>query len=65
MDYNNMDLAGLCDYLLDYDFSSCFALKNVEDIWSRLKCVLTTALNLFVPKKRYLAKVTCVVQFYY
>ena len=53
MYYNNMDLAGLCDYLLklDYDFSSYFALRNVEETWSLLKSVITTALNLFVPKK--------------
>ena len=56
MDYNNMDLDGLCDYLLDFDFSSILALRDVEETWSSLKSVLTTALDLFVPKKKVPSK---------
>ena len=59
MDNNNVVLAGLCDYLLDFDFSSYFASKDVEDMWSFLKSVLTTALDQFVPKKNTWQKITC------
>ena len=47
-----MNLAGLCDYLLDSDFSFYVASKDVENAWSLLKSVLTTALDLFVPNKK-------------
>ena len=51
LDYKNMDLVGLCDYLLDFDFSPYLKSTEVESTWSSLTCVLTKSLDFFTPKK--------------
>ena len=50
--YNNVDLFGLRDYLLDFDFSPYLKSTEVESTWSSFKCVLTKALDPFTPKKK-------------
>ena len=42
-------MQGLCDYLLDYDFTSCFSSMNVELIWSELKSIIISAIHNFAP----------------
>lgn len=38
-----------CDFLLDWDFDSCYFSQDVEVIWSRIKLAILTAIGKFVP----------------
>ena len=49
-DYNNADHEGLCDYLLDSDFSVCLLSESIEQVWSFIKNTILEAMNLFIPK---------------
>lgn len=49
-DYPKANWDGLCNYLLDSDFSMCFEEDDVEVIWSIFKHIVITALNMFIPK---------------
>ena len=49
IDYSKKYMQGLCDYLLDYDFTSCFSSMNVELIWSELKSIIISAIHNFAP----------------
>ena len=56
-DYNNADHEGLCDYLLDSDFSVCLLSESIEQVWSFIKNTILEAMNLFIPKVKVKAKV--------
>ena len=56
-DYNNADYEGLCDYLLDSDFSVCLLSESIEQVWSFIKNTILEAMNLFIPKVKVKAKV--------
>ena len=67
MDYSNMNLAGLCDYLLDFDFSSYFASNDVDDmhvVFSQI-CAYICFGSICSQEKGTWQKITCLVQFYY
>ena len=49
LNYTKADFLGMCDFLLDWDFSSCYASDNVEVIWSEIKSAISTAIDAFVP----------------
>ena len=51
-DFPKADYQGLCDYLLDIDFSHLFSLTDVEFIWSSLKNAIYTGMDIFIPKVR-------------
>lgn len=49
-DYANADYEGLCDFLMDFDFSCCLLSNEIEHVWFILKDVILTSINLFVPR---------------
>ena len=49
LNYSRADYEGMCNYLLDFDFSGCLDSSDVEVIWSLLKNALTSAISLFTP----------------
>ena len=51
-DYPKADWNGLCNYLLDYDFSLCFESSDVDTIWLILKRSIESAMDIFIPKVR-------------
>ena len=51
-DYPKADWVGMCNHLLDCDFSMCFETTDVEVIWSLLKLEVTTAMDRFIPRVR-------------
>ena len=51
-DFPKANLSGLCDFLLDIDFSSCLASANIEYVWSAIKQAIYTGMDLFIPKVR-------------
>ena len=51
-DFPKANLTGLCDFLLDIDFSSCLASNNTEYVWSAIKQAIYTGMDLFIPKVR-------------
>ena len=52
LDYSNADYNGLCDYLLDIDYSVCLQSGSIEFVWSYLKSVILTGMNMFIPKRQ-------------
>ena len=46
------DYEGLCDSLLETDFSSCFLSNCVELVWCFIKHTILHAMDLFIPKVR-------------
>ncbi len=48
-DYTKADWSGLCDYLLDINFSMCYESTCVEEIWW---ISVETGMKLFIPKVR-------------
>ena len=52
LNYIKADYQGMCDYLLDWDFSECFKSNNVEEIWSLIKSAIHAAISQFVPVSR-------------
>ena len=51
-DYSKADYEGLCNYLLDIDYSFCLQSGSIEYVWSYLKSVILTGMNMFIPKRR-------------
>ena len=51
-DYKKADWRGLCDYLLDCDFSACYDSQDVELIWSAFKLIVLPAMDCYIPKVR-------------
>ena len=49
-DYANADYDGLCEYLLEFDFSLCLQSNNTEQVWSIIKSTILCAMDLFIPK---------------
>ena len=54
--YSKADMEGLCNYLLDLDFSPCLASTDPEFVWSYIKQAVFSGVNLFVPVVRQRAK---------
>ena len=52
LNYSKADYQGMCDYLLDWDFSECFESNNVQEIWSLIKSAIHAAISQFVPVSR-------------
>ena len=50
LNYAKVDWAGLNDYLLDLDISFCQTTSNVDLIWSKIRSIIMTGSNLFIPK---------------
>ena len=46
------DYNGMCDYLLDIDFSDCLFSSSIEQAWSILKYAILTAMHIYIPKVR-------------
>ena len=51
-DYSKADWEGLCNYILDQDFSRCYENKDVELIWCTIKQAVELAMNIYIPKVR-------------
>ena len=51
-DYANADYEGLCDFLMDVNFSLSFQSDSIEYTWSLLKDATLRGMNLFIPKVR-------------
>ena len=51
-DYSKGDYEGLCNYLLDIDYSLCLQSGSIEYVWSYLKHVILSGMNMFIPKRR-------------
>ena len=51
-DFPKANLTGLCNFLLDIDFSSCLGSNNTEYVWSAIKQAIYTGMDLFIPKVR-------------
>ena len=49
LNYDKADYKGMCDFLMDWDFSNCLDSSTVEVIWSDIKDAITTAISRFVP----------------
>ena len=49
-DYSKADYEGLCNYLLDIDYSLCLQSGSIEYVWSYLKGVILSGMNMFIPK---------------
>ena len=42
----------ICEFLLEFDFDSCFTSDDVEGIWSTIKQAIHEGMHLFIPKVR-------------
>ena len=51
-DYPKVDLLGLCDYLLLFDFTLYSTSNDIEVQWSTLKKIIYHGMDLFIPKVR-------------
>ena len=51
-DFTKADWTGLCDFMLDLNWSECFSITDVETLWSNIKGHITGALPLFIPRVR-------------
>lgn len=51
-DYSKADWEGLCNYLLDQDFSLCYEESDVEIVWSVIKTIVVAGMDNFIPKVR-------------
>ena len=51
-DFPKADFEGLCSFLLDADFNPCLQSDDIEFVWSSLKNMIYTGMNLFIPKVR-------------
>ena len=48
--YKKADWKGLCNLLMDCDFSCCFKFKDVEEIWLEFKQIISSAMDIYIPK---------------
>ena len=62
-DISKVDLAGLADYLLDFDFSACFKSNDTEFIWSIIRQSIITANASFHPNSETETKTAQMVYF--
>ena len=51
-DYSKADYEGLCNYLLDVDYSACLQSNSIEYVWNYLKNIILTGMNKFIPKRK-------------
>ena len=51
-DFPKADWTGLCNHLLDEDFSVSLALNYVELIWATIKTIITSAMAFYIRKVR-------------
>ena len=49
-DFSKADFEGLCNHLLETDFSVCYNSTDVEGVWSVIKHAILHAMNLYIPK---------------
>ena len=49
-DFSKADFDGLCNHLLETDFSDCYNSADVEDVWSVIKLAILYAMNLHIPQ---------------
>ena len=47
------DMHGLCNFLLDCDFSFCLSSSDIELIWADLKYLINNAISLSVPSHTF------------
>ena len=50
IDFKKADYKGLCEYLLEVDFHSCYSNSNVEKVRAFIKESILAAMPLFIPK---------------
>ena len=51
-DNSKADWEGLCNYLLDQDFGTCYNDEGVELIWCAIRQIVPMAMNIYIPKVR-------------
>ena len=51
-DFPKADWTGLCNHLLNEDFSVCLELNDVELIWATIKTIITSDMTFYIPKIR-------------
>lgn len=51
-DYPKADYNRLCSYLLDFNFSPCLLLQDVQSVWYAIKNVICVGMTFFIPKVR-------------
>ncbi len=53
-DFSKADWVGLGNYLLDSDFkfSMCFETYDVDEVWSIVRLIIYSGMDLFIPKVR-------------
>ena len=44
-DYSKANFEGLCNHLLESDFSDCYILDNVEYVWTKIKQTILSAMH--------------------
>jgi len=49
-DYSKANFEGLCNHLLESDFSDCFILDNMENVWTKIKWTILSAMHMYFPK---------------
>ena len=47
--YSDADYCGMSDYLLDWDFTSCYSSQDIDFIWNDIKSAILTAIDKLVP----------------
>ena len=50
--YSKANWSGLCDYLLDIDFTTCFSSSSVNSMWNCIKDIILHGCQLFIPTVR-------------
>ena len=55
-DYMKADWFGLNEFLLASDFSVCYESSDVNFIWSSLKAILVSSMDMFIPKVKLRSK---------
>lgn len=48
--YSKADWDGLCSYLLDADFSTCFNSDNIALVWVTIEEAIYDGTDMFIPK---------------
>ena len=47
--HSRADYTGMCDLLLDANFTHCFISSSIEHVWSYLKDLIFKTMDLFIP----------------
>ncbi len=53
-DYSKADFSGICNYLMDVDFSICTSTSDIDLVWITIKESILDALELYVPRVKIL-----------